>query len=280
MSKVFYLGRFNLNANYDSYEQKEIIIRNSLSADVAIDHLNFRFKFSKIDEVSISGRLFFVGYLIKYSKNELHPVVDEKNREVTEIEVENEVISLARFVLENETGLIVYNTPSRHFNIQSFANRFTELIERANDNFFIEAKIETIEDRGSLLDRLRTMRRIKEIKINLHPSNPSSSRVWEQVDNRIQNLHAGKYVQLYEAKPAGPSLSTDNHIEQSIAMAEDGYGIASAIGTDQDGADVSYTTADNPETFKLDDEKSEPSILVEYILPYIQRMINRVKGKP
>jgi hypothetical protein len=277
MNKIFYLGRFNLLANYDSYQQKEVIIRRSLLANVVTDHLQFKYKFSKIDEVKIGDRLLFVGYLIKYSKNEPHSVVDEGNGEVNEVDVPNEIIGMARFILENKTGLIAYHAPNRKFTQQSFANRFSELFEKANDNFFVKAAIESIEDRGSLLDRLKTMIRIKEIRINLHPSNPSSARVWKTIDDRIQTLHAGKYIQIYEAKPEGQSLGTDTQIEQSIAMAEDGYGIATATGINQDGANVRYSTADNPETFNLEDDKLEPSLLVEYVLPYLQRIINRIK---
>lgn len=279
MNKLFYLGRFNLIANYESYYQKELIIRSTLTTNAVGDHLQFRYKFSRIDEVRIGDQLFFVGYLIKYSKNESHPVVDEKSGDVNEVGVDNEIIGMARFILENKTGLIAYHCPSRKFTQQSFANRFTELFEKANDNFFIQARIETIENRGNLLDRLKSMSRIKEIKINLHPSNPSSSRIWKSVDDRIQNLHAGKYLQVYEAKPKGPSLNTDAQIEQSIAMAEDGYGIASATGNNYEGAVVRYSTADNPETFNIDDNDLEPSILVEYILPFIKRIIDRINGR-
>ena len=279
MNKLFYLGRFNLIANYDTYYQKELIIRSTLTANAVSDHLQFRFKFSKVEEVRIDDQLFFVGFLIKYSKRESHPVVDEKNGDVNEVGIINEVISMARFVLENTTGLIAYHCPSRKFTQQSFGNRFTELFEKANDNFFIQARIETIEDRGNLLERLKMMIRIKEIKINLHPSNPSSSRIWKSVDERIQQLHAGKYVQVYEAKPKGPSLGIDSQIEQSIAMAEDGYGIASATGNNAEGATVRYSTADNPETFNLEDDSLVPSVLVEYILPYMKRIMDRINGK-
>ncbi|GAB3571421.1 DUF4747 family protein [Hymenobacter daeguensis] len=279
MDKVFCLGRFNLLANYDSYEQKEVIIRNSLSTSIATEHLQFKYKFSKIDEVKSGDRLLFVGYLIKYSESEPHSVVDEGNGEVNEVDVTNEIIAMARFVLDSQTGLIAYHAPNRKFTQQSFANRFSELFEKANDNFFVQATIESIEDRGNLLDRLKSMIRIREIRINLHPSNPSSSRVWRNIDERIQNLHAGKYVQIYEAKPQGQSLETDAQIEQSIAMAEDGYGIASAAGLNQEGESVRYSTADNPETFKLDDDKLEPSVLVEYVLPFLQKIINRIKDK-
>ena len=244
-----------------------------------IKHKQFKYRFSGVERVKLEDMGFFVGSLLKYSRNKSHEVVEESGGTVNQIEVDNEVIGTAKFVLEVKTGLIAYTVPARQISQLSFLNRFTELIEEANDNFFVEATIETIEERGDLMERLRSMNRIDEIKINLHPSNPSSAKIWETVDKRIQGLNAAKYSQQYEAKKGGPSLQTDNQIIQSIAMAEDGYGTAQAKGINQDGQQVRYSTTDNPESFKLENDNVTPSILVESVLPFIKRVISRINRR-
>ena len=279
MEKTYYLGRFNLSANYSTYQEKERLIASSLDSTVIIKHKQFKYRFSGVERVKLEDMGFFVGSLLKYSRNKSHEVVEESGGTVNQIEVDNEVIGTAKFVLEVKTGLIAYTVPARQISQLSFLNRFTELIEEANDNFFVEATIETIEERGDLMERLRSMNRIDEIKINLHPSNPSSAKIWETVDKRIQGLNAAKYSQQYEAKKGGPSLQTDNQIIQSIAMAEDGYGTAQAKGINQDGQQVRYSTTDNPESFKLENDNVTPSILVESVLPFIKRVISRINRR-
>lgn len=275
--KKYFLGRFNLNGNYDGYDEKADFIESTLNANVFVEEKSYKYMFSEVERFSSENSVFFTAFLLKYRPREEHEVVNDSNGKTEKVQVPNEIIGRGRFILESKTGLLAYTVQGSRITRNSFVNRFTSLFEKAHNNFFVEARIDTIEDRGNFGERLATMLRIERIRVVLRPSNPNSDKLWKELDERLKNEQVGKYSEQYDAKKEGPSIKVDKAIQERIAMSEDGYGITTASGKNQNNENVVYKTSDNPLNVQGPDHDMPVSVVMQLVYPAMKRIIDRIR---
>lgn len=120
--------------------------------------------------------------------------------------------------------------------------------------------MQTVEARASFIDVLATFERVQEVTIKLRPTNPHYSEIHRTVDQRLKELRAKQYKEVITAGREGPGLAAtdDEDIRRKAAMAEDGYGEASATGT-KDGRPARASTRQNPVSAQAETRDRSPS---------------------
>lgn len=276
--KKYFIGRFNLSANYSDYSEKAEIIKNTLEAKVFVEERGYRYMFSDFEKFTYDDEVYFTSFMLKFHATEEHDIINELG-ETEKVQLPNEVVGRARYVLESKTGLIAYSVQGSRITRNSFENRFSQIFDKVHNGFFIEARIDSIEERGDFIERLSSMRRIEQIRVVLHPSNPNSDKLWKELDDRLKRERVGKYTEQYDAKKDGPSIEVDSVIKERIAMSEDGYGVTAAVGKNQNDETVVYKTSDNPTNAQGPDHDVPVSTVMQSIYPIMKRIIDRIRKK-
>lgn len=272
----YYFGRFNLIAQYS--ETKEQFLYNGLVKGNEINIGNYKWGFYNIEKVSIQSDKYICGYLVKYNPSKEEEVVDSLSHKLTLEEINDSVKAKSRFFLHIHSGLISFHPISNQITVDQFINNFSEIFMQSYDNFFVNAEIQIISDRFSLLEMLNKFSEIIELNITLFPSNPSLSPIWKDVDNKLKELDLSKYSEHYDVKQGknGDKLRKDEQIRAKLTMAEDGYGKGEVKGI-MDNEVIIITTADNPViSFAPGDESENVSVLTA-LLDAINKIFDRFK---
>ncbi|AMR27429.1 hypothetical protein A0257_10195 [Hymenobacter psoromatis] len=274
--KKYFLGRFNLSANYSNYSEKEDFIDKTLRANAFVEEKGYKYIFSGVEKFSYENNYYFTAFLLKYRSSEEHEVVNERG-EPEKVSVSDEIIGRGRFILDSKTGLIAYTVQGSRITRKSFENRFSSIFDKVHNGFFVEARIDSIEDRGNFAERIAKMLKIQSIRIVLHPSNPNSDKIWKELDDRLKAEMVAKYTEQYDAKKDGPSIQVDKTIEERIAMSEDGYGVTAATGKNQNNENVVYKTSDNPQNVQGPDHDIPVQTVMQLVFPAMKRIIDRIR---
>jgi len=237
-----------------------------------------KFLFLDVQSLSINQETFFVGKLVKYKAKEEDVVIEDDSALGTSI-VENAVVAQPEFVLHPFTGIIAFRSMPSLFSPRQFRDKFARLVEASFDNFFINTKVEAVNEEFEIQEQFKRLRSIKHISVDLHPSNPHNRDLWKHVDEEIKSYGAVEYLQQLIA-PNDGSLSKEK-LEQSdifagIIMASDGYGYASIEGVLEDGQRVKVTTADNPTEAKTNID-GDNEHLVNQLIRTFQTVWKRTK---
>lgn len=219
---------------------------------------------------------FFHGYLVKFEPESDEEVAIPETQQINDQLICNRVIAKAPFFIHVKSGLLIYKPISNRISSSSFKNIFVELFKKANDYFFIDAEIQTIQDQIKLLEEIKRFTRLYRISIYLHPSNPSNSERWRHIDERLKRLEAAKIKEEIEIKKEGTGLAIveDSETLSKIYMAEDGYGKARITG-EADGITKTISTQDNPVKEKVDEEPDNIEGTFKRLVTNIRSIFNR-----
>jgi hypothetical protein len=240
----YYFGRLNLITGDND---KVGLLRKALASDAVLAVRGQRWGFYEFRELEDPSGLFMSGYLVKYNPEAEEEIVIPERHALEDKAVENKVMAKSRFFLHASSGLIVYHPVGGQISRKLFPRRFVQVFEDALANFFVNADIQSIEEEYSFEEMLKSFTFIREVSIHLHPSNPSSRDIWQNVDRRMKELNASDYREKYESdeRKGGLKVVEDQNIRQKIAMAVDGYGNVEVTG-DRDGKMLKVSTLDNP----------------------------------
>jgi hypothetical protein len=147
-------------------------------------------------------------------------------------------------------------------------SRFIELFELNHDNFFVEFSISPIKEQYSFVERIQLFRAVKKISITLYPSNPNFAERWQSIDERMRRNNVTKYKETQENNRTGEHLVIDEETESKFLMSEDGYGVSSATGIDENGNENTITTEEGNKHISTNVNSSMES--VSEILQYLQ----------
>lgn len=257
---TFYFGRLNLIATYS--DKREFLIR-SLRSNTSVEQRRIIWDFFDIQEISSETGTYLYGYLAKY-----RPVTDEEianptDQTIVETAIRNLIVAKSRFFLHIEDGLVIFHPQSGQIEIGQFCNMFATLIERANNDFFVNAEVQIVQDQYKLLEMLPQFSKLTRLTISLHPSNPNLSPTWDTIDRDLKDKGADKLTETYESGKRFESLNVanDSEIKAKIVMAEDGYGEAAITGI-VNGEVKTITTKDNPVSAQApNDDVPAPDVL-------------------
>jgi hypothetical protein len=270
---VYLFNRLNMIAHYESKEEFLLV---SLKKPITVFKRNFVWGFFNISPLNSEFGAFFHGYLVKFEPESDEEVANPETQRLNDQFISNRVIAKAPFFIHVKSGLLIYKPISNRISASSFKNIFVELFKKANDYFFIDAEIQTIQDQIKLLEELKKFTRLYRISLYLHPSNPSNSERWRHIDERLKRLEAAKIKEEIEIKKEGTGLAIveDPETLSKIYMAEDGYGKARITG-ESDGITKTISTQDNPVKEKVEEEPDNIEGTFERLTKKIRSIFNR-----
>lgn len=219
---------------------------------------------------------FVTGYLAKLRPEYAEEVGDLDRHEISITSVSNRAIAKSRFFLEIPTGLISYQLVGREVTQPIFEEQFARLFEEGYKRFFVSVGVQTVEERASFIEALRTFDRVQTISIELHPTNPHYSEIYRTFDERLKAVHAKQYRETLSAARDGPGLNAgdDSDVQRKAAMAEDGYGRVTAVGT-RDGRAARASTRENPVAAQAETRDRRPSDILNDLRENFREIMRR-----
>ncbi|NOT09867.1 MAG: hypothetical protein HOP28_16865 [Gemmatimonadales bacterium] len=269
----FYFGRLNIVAEFSNKRQ---FIEHALRTTRLLNHRGFLWGFFDVAPLQ-SDHEFFTGQLAALRPEQPEEVGDLDRHALTFTNVANRLIAKSRFFLHVETGLIAYQFVSSHISSEIFCERFPRLFEEAHDNLFVSADIQYIKDRYSFLERLNALTEVYDVEFTLHPTNPGYSELYRLVDERLKRLNARQYREQLHAERAqgGLRIADDADVKAKAAMAEDGYGEATATGLER-GNVTKITTRENPIAADAAIKDKEPEDIFAQLSTVFGRIFERL----
>ncbi|MFA5196556.1 MAG: DUF4747 family protein [Bacteroidales bacterium] len=171
------------------------------------------------------GENYIFGRLGKI-KGHIYNFFDEKNKDF--IKSEFHEANLCNFLIDLDNHIIVYE--SRR-NIGEKAPIL--VIQDTFNSFFDNAEkihINLITDNRKIIDRIRELNSIIEIKMKLNPTNPDSTPSSDKMDQFLKELNADK-IKIEASSSKGIDLEGGGGLIQSgLRLAEEGYGYVQVKG--------------------------------------------------
>lgn len=273
----YYFGRLNLMP-IRPYAEKLSWLRNTLRSEGEIRDHNIVWEIFRVNELDSDIGQFLSGYLGRYRSETRVEVASPSAQDVDVQMIENLVTAKALFFLHVRSGIFAYHSVPNQIAPATFRTRFEQLLFKKAGAFFIDVEIAPIDEEASLRDKLRQFERVSEIRIVLHPSNPSNRDFWQRIDKRLRDLRATKYTEeIRTTDPRrGLRVIDDQDINSKISMAEDGYGKAVAKGQ-INGEEHTVTTSSNPVVASAPTEPELPRNILRHLQGSFSRILSRFK---
>jgi hypothetical protein len=135
---------------------------------------------------------------------------------------------------------------SQHIEPQTFARRFSEIVQETYSNFFVECQIEFITDLRTFAAKLERLDGIYRVSAKLYPPNPIFGPLWKELKEYMEDRGADTFQLEEQSKDDTPmKTALPEHViraseqtesrpyapkkpvpigDASILMAADGYG--------------------------------------------------------
>ncbi|RRR66869.1 MAG: hypothetical protein EI684_19925 [Candidatus Viridilinea halotolerans] len=270
---TYYFGRLNLVPIIDDLQKKTDFILEALRSNKTMEKRGHIWRFSKIGNFSNDDGLYVYGYLVKYKAQVEEEVIVPETGDIEDEAIDNSIIAKSRFFLHIKSGLVAYRPISNKISESQFREQFAELIETAYDHFFVEAQIQSIQDRIQFQEALRRTENVSRIQFILQPSNPSAG-IWEDLDKDFKLTGTKQYVEIRdmdEQRTNGSIILDNGKLLEKLLMSEDGYGETRVTGK-LDGKVRTISTKDNPVTAKASSEDKD----VDSIFSSLQGIITNI----
>lgn len=271
MSKMFF-NRLHLNLPDNRLKRPFII--DGIRSDAAAGFKDYAYK---IVDVKTQDN-YILGYLVKYDPYGRGEILDEDTGTVKPGGTINNIVAKSMFLINTDEMIIAYEEIQNLISKTMFVRMFSELfnINHVSQNY--EFSLSSIREQYSFIEQVQNLREIKRVSISLVPSNPNNADLWRDTDERLQNNNITKYKEVQESNnPEG--LVIDKETIAKMAMSEDGYGVAEAIGQDINGNSITITTKTrNQEIVQNLPDHVEQSGLTN-IINYLRQTFERIKQR-
>lgn len=269
-------GRLNLT---QLQEEKKAFLVRTLTSTVELEtHTNI-FGFFDVTELAFENRDFIVGKLVKLKHEVKTKVGDLATHKLEDVLIKDNMIAAAPFILHVGSGIIAFRLAQPHINNSNFRRYFSQLVEKAHDYFFVEAEIQSITEDYELLEVIKTYPAILLVDVTVHPTNPSAAPVYQEVDDRLNDLEAESIRERIKAKnkTRGLKVKNDEKVIAKITMAEDGYGSARVDAIREDGKQVTIRTKDKTVVAKAPADEEDPNGVLQSLIGTFLRLWERGK---
>jgi hypothetical protein len=200
--------------------------------------------------------VYAYGKLSKYSPEGTVKILNKRER-AEENKIEPNLIEASSpFIYIPEFSGIAYLHVWNEIERETFAKRFSRIIEESFDNFFVECKIEPITDLQKFIERLTTIESFIEISAKVRPPNPLFGRIWKNLREYLEKRqalelsikeqgnekypinsklvsHVAGIISQTETQPYFPNEPIDI-TDAAILMATDGYGDGKITGREKE----------------------------------------------
>jgi hypothetical protein len=232
-----------------------------------------------------NGRAIFAfAQLTKYHPDGEVPVIDEEHRVRDKRPEPNLLIASSPFVYIPEFSGIAFQHVWNLIERKAFVHRFTDIVCKSHDNFFVDCKIEPITDLRTFAARLSAIEYFLEIQAKVRPPNPLFGRAWADLKNYLTRRSTTE-LNLKEKGEGKSPLRTKivEHIkailaqsephpynsnepvdvtDAAILMAADGYGSGKVIGKEK-GSTVIIRTSETQKSFLFEVEPKPEALFQE-----------------
>ena len=272
----YYFARLNL-LPVKSYDEKIRWLEETLQSLVHTIYGDIVWQIFKVNRYESPLGLFFGGYLGRYKTETKLEIASPRAQDIGIETIENLVTAKSLFFLHAKSGIIAYHSVPKQIPPGTFRTRFEHLLYKAAGGFFIDVEIDPIDEQSSLREVIKTFDRIKQVRIVLHPSNPSNRERWKRIDERMKQIRATEYAEDIRTTDAlGLSIADDDDVDRKISMAEDGYGKARVSGEIK-GETHTVTTTHHTVMAEAPTEPETPKNILRHLEPSFSRILERFK---
>ena len=154
-----------------------------------------------VDVVQNEQPNYIFGRLARYLPEGRVDVVDPRTQ-LTESQIEPNLLAASiPFIYIPEHSGIAFLATSGPIDLSTFVKRFTQIVERSLDNFFVHCEISLITDIRAFALRLASLDRIFKIQARVYPPNPLFGPLWERLKDYLISRNTD---QLFISEDAGP----------------------------------------------------------------------------
>lgn len=219
-------------------------------------------------------------------------VVDEASRSEKKRPEPNLLMASSPFLYIPEHSGIAFLSVSGHIEPQTFRRRFSQIVESAYSQFFVECDVDLIADLKTFAAKISALEGIFKIEARISPPNPLFGPLWKSLKDYLGQRNADKMT-LIEDAPIKETLDTrlpelvrktaeqfsvgvvdvESQIsigDTAILMSADGYGVGKIRGR-LNGEVVVIKTSETAMTFSFPKEP-DPSAFFVYVLEIFDRI--------
>jgi hypothetical protein len=270
----FIFNRFRVEAS-EKIENKLQFMLDGMTTESKTSYLKHAYK---LVDVNVKNK-FISGFLIKYDPYSVDEVFDDAKSKLSTDTIKNKVIAKSFFIVDYDNGLLIFEEIPNLISKNTFISRFKELfIDNHKDKRKVLINISGIVEQYSFLERVKDLKKIEKITLNLVPSNPHFADRWEIVDERFKKLNIGKYREIQETKN-NEGIIIDEETESKILMSEDGYGDTFVLGKDENNILTTISTKSKERTVTLDIPKSIFEQGLVSIINFMEKTISKIKDR-
>ena len=279
MSKL-YFARFTITSGLE-YPDKFNFLLEGLKNEAKTTHRNYIYRFFDTEVFLVEDKEYIAGQLVKYNPEGKEEVVNDSTKKISSENLKNKVEGKAKFILDPHHSLLLFFDVPNIITYEGFITKFCKLFEINYNNFFVQMNISPIKEQYSFLERAKSFKGIRKIVITLYPSNPSNAELWRSVDERLRDNNITKYKEIQENSKPGSKINIDEETNKKIIMSEDGYGVSTVSGTDENGNERTISTKDSLKIIYKNIPRNAqghfPGIFMS-VLDVIEEILNRTKN--
>ena len=178
--------------------------------------------FINITSENSNGVNYIFGRLSKYNPKGEVPVVDETSRTEKLRPEPNLLLASSPFIyIPEHSGIAFLNVPG-HIEVQTFISRFSEIIEKTHQGFFVDCDIELIADLKTFAAKIEALDGIFKIEAKVSPPNPLFSPLWQSLETYLRERNTDRMT-IVEDAPESQSLKTElkDLVRKASAQTED-----------------------------------------------------------
>lgn len=270
----FIFNRFRVEAS-EKIENKLQFMLDGMTTESKTSYLKHAYK---LVEVNVKNN-YISGLLIKYDPYSIDEVFDDANSKLSTDSIKNKIVAKSFFIVDYVNGLLIFEEVPNLISKNTFISRFKELfIQNHKEKRTVLINISGIVEQYSFLERVKDLKKIEKITLNLVPSNPHFADRWEIVDDRFRKLNIGKYKEIQETKNIDGIL-IDEETESKILMSEDGYGDTSVLGKDEYNILTKISTKNKERTVTLEVPKNIFEQGLVSIINFMEKTITKIKDR-
>ncbi|WP_312568478.1 hypothetical protein [Comamonas sp.] len=263
-----------INRRGTYYLSRIIKIGEHLTHDLLIEAINnssevihgkYKWSITDVEDKSNITNPYIFGNLSKYHEQGEVKLIDEVGKKQVNAVADDLLKASTPFVYLPDYSGIAYMHVWNDIDVETFPNRFEQIIKSYFDDFFVDCKLDPVSDLRSFLQRLESLEKITEINAKVHPTNPLFGRLWSDLDKYVKGRNADQ-VEINEKSNSGLNTRIKEFIREilksnswqpakdadladaAILMAADGYGVGKAIGIES-GEEVQVETSKSRKTF-------------------------------
>ncbi|XRD91086.1 hypothetical protein ISN72_22970 [Dyella nitratireducens] len=252
----------------------------AIRSPASIKYRENAWTFTDVVESSPPGAYIY-GRLSKYAPEGEVGIVDEASKSEKKMPEPNLLVASSPFIYIPEHSGVAFLGVSGSIEPWIFSRRFSQIIEKTYDNFFVDCEITFVTDLKTFSNKISALDGIFKIEARISPPNPLFGPLWKRLEEYLRGRNVDKMTIVEDAplkhvlKTELPELVKEASEQTSerpfepghpvsigdaaILMAADGYGVGRIRGKSGDETvviktsetTVNFTFSKTPEPYEL-----------------------------